>query len=376
MTEPTLPSPSPLRGGALDLLRFLAVAFVVLYHFGPSAPVAPEALPGMLDRGWLAADVFLVLSAYVLARVFGPALDEGRTGAVAFFARRLGRVWPAHGLVLAGFALLLLVTGGTAAGALSPPDFISQLALTHAWGFSQTPRANASSWMLSALIVCYAAFPLVWRWSSALHGRVAAVGGAVAVLAAGAALSLTVLGHPIRELPAELGVLRAIPLFLAGLLLARFVAGATLPQPIAIGLASAAAGLLVCLQAAPGEAAALVSLAAVGALIMACDSLRGGGSRLIEQAARLSFPLFITHALSGAIWFGGLALVERDYVLSQPAAWAAWAGAGVFALAMAWVFHRLVDAPLQAWLGARLAAAPVTRWTWPVRGSSTASTQT
>ena len=377
MIDQTHPTPSPVRGGALDLLRFLAAAFIVLYHFGPDAPVPLDELAPVMGRGWLATDFFLMLSGYVLGRAYGRALDEGRTDGATFFARRLARVWPAHAIVLAGFVVLTMLAVGLGVAIEHPErfalaDLVSQLALTHAWGFSHTAGWNEPSWTLSALIACYALFPLAWRASRPLHGRASAVIGAAVVLAAGAAASLILLEHSIRDLGFQLGVFRAVPLFLAGLLLARFAAGFGLPRPVAIGLLSAATGLLVCLQASPGEAAGLVSLAAIGTIVLACDRLGGRGSRWVEGAARLSFALFITHALAGAVWFGALEWIDQRYVLDAPAAWGVWAGGGVFAMAVAWAFHRWVDAPVQAWLKARLAGAEAPRWTWPVRDSSTA----
>src|SRR5690606_331498 len=39
------------RGGVLDGLRFIAAAFIVLYHFAPNAPVDLTAVYPVLDRG-------------------------------------------------------------------------------------------------------------------------------------------------------------------------------------------------------------------------------------------------------------------------------------------------------------------------------------
>ena len=290
MTAQTHPIPSsPVRGGALDLLRFLAAAFIVLYHFGPDAPVPLDELAPMMGRGWLATDFFLMLSGYVLGRAYGRALDEARIDGATFFVRRLVRVWPAHAMVLAGFVVLTMLAVGLGLTIENPerfalPDLVSQLALTHAWGFSQHAGWNEPSWTLSALVACYALFPLAWWASRPLHGRALAVIGAVAVLVAGAAASLMLLDHSVRDLPFQFGVFRAVPLFLAGMLLARFAATAVVPQSAAIGLISAATGLLVCLQASPGEAAGLVSLAAIGTIVIACDRLGGDGSRLVRMA--------------------------------------------------------------------------------------------
>jgi peptidoglycan/LPS O-acetylase OafA/YrhL len=61
------------RGGALDLLRFVAALFIVLYHVAERAPVSLFAIHPALGRGYLATDFFLMLSGYVLARTYGRA---------------------------------------------------------------------------------------------------------------------------------------------------------------------------------------------------------------------------------------------------------------------------------------------------------------
>lgn len=373
------PSPTlaPNRGGLLDLLRFLASAFIVLYHFGPDAPVPLGELSPVMTRGWLATDFFILLSGYVLGRAYGRALDEGRLSNASFLARRLARVWPGQGVVLAGFALLVAASLALGVGPAHPerfalPDLMAQLGLTHAWGVSRQAGWNEPSWTLSALIACYAGFPFAWRACRALSGRAAALFGALAVLLAGALLSLAVLHQSLYDLPFHLGLFRAVPLFLAGLLVARFAAGAQVGRAAAFGLLASAAGLLVCLQAAErSEPAAFVTIVAIATMVLACDSLRIGGSRLIEAGARLSFALFITHALAGAVWFGALGQISERYIFAPAAAWAAWGGALVFALVCAWAFHRLIDAPLQAWLKTRLdGAVPAARIRWALRKSA------
>ena len=359
--------PAPHRGGLLDLLRFAASAFIVLYHFGPEAPLPLDELSAVMGRGWLATDFFLLLSGYVLGRAYGRALDEGRVSTSGFVARRLARVWPGQAVVLAGFVALLAATALIGLGPTHPErfgaaDFFAQLGLAQAWGVSRQAGWNEPSWTLSALIVCYAAFPFAWRASRALAGRAAALAAGLAILAGGGLLSLAVLHHSLYDLPFHLGVFRAAPLFLTGLLAARFAAGARIGRPAAFGLLASATGLLVCVQAdGRSELAAFVSMVAIATIVLASDALRIGGSRLIEAGARLSFALFITHALAGAVWFGLLGQVHARYVLEPALAWAAWGGAAVFALAAAWAFHRLIDAPIQAWLKARLNGVPAAR---------------
>ena len=71
---------------ALDGLRGLAVAAVVLYHF------APEAMPA----GFLGVDVFLVLSGFLITSLALEEVDRTRAmSAPGFFARRARRLLPA-----------------------------------------------------------------------------------------------------------------------------------------------------------------------------------------------------------------------------------------------------------------------------------------
>src|SRR3712207_5722681 len=90
------------RGGALDLLRFLAAGFIVLYHYEAYAPARFQDIHEALTRGYLGTDFFLMLSGYVLGRAYGPRLD--RVGPTGFLIRRVARVWPGHLIVLAAVA--------------------------------------------------------------------------------------------------------------------------------------------------------------------------------------------------------------------------------------------------------------------------------
>ena len=71
---------------ALDGLRGLAVAAVVLYHF------APELVPA----GFIGVDVFLVLSGFLITSLALEEVDRTKSmSAPSFFARRARRLLPA-----------------------------------------------------------------------------------------------------------------------------------------------------------------------------------------------------------------------------------------------------------------------------------------
>ncbi len=106
---------SPHHLAALDGIRALAILWVVAFHAGwyawftlpRGAYAALLRMPGSLAfwRGDFGVDVFFVLSGFLIG---GMLLDErarsGRVRVLAFYARRLLRLWPA--LVVAALAEL------------------------------------------------------------------------------------------------------------------------------------------------------------------------------------------------------------------------------------------------------------------------------
>ena len=335
------------RAGALDLLRFLAAAFVVLYHFGSSAPIDLTAEYAMLDRGWLATDFFIIVSGYVLGRAYGGALDDCRMSPQRFVVRRLARIWPAHLVVLMGFAVMLLVATSLGAATDSPerfqvPDFVYQALLVHAWGVTTQPSWNEPSWTLSALVVCYALFPAVWFGARPLLGRGWALVAGFGLLISSALLCQLVLGTSLYDLAFHHGVLRALPLFVLGMLLARFIQGRRVGRAGALATGLAAFGAVVAIQASGRtEVSALVSIIALATLIVSADGFGLRRSPTIKAAADISFALFITHAVIGTVWFSGLE------ALGVQTSWWTWIGAWVAVLGGAALFHHLVDKPIQ-----------------------------
>lgn len=355
MAAESIESPSRSRAGALDAMRFAAAAFIVLYHFGPDAPVDLAANVSVFGRGWLATDFFLILSGYILGRAYGQALDERRLNATTFFTRRIARVWPAQLMVLLALAALVLGAGFFGISPDAPerfrwPDFFAQAALLHAWGLTQQAGWNEPSWTLSGLVVCYALFPLAWRATAGLDGRVSALLLAVGLVCGAAVLSLMLLDRSLFDLPFNLGLVRALPLFLFGAVLARFAAGRRFRRAACAASILAAAGALVALQApAQTDLTALVSILAIATIIVSSDGLRLRSPAWLAWTANLSFALFITHALVGAVWFG---MEERLGLTSN---WLAWSTCFMAALTIAGLFHRFVDQPIQHWIRRQLA---------------------
>src|SRR5947207_14935554 len=100
MSSPRLAARNP----ALDGLRGVAVAAVVVNH------LRPHALPG----GWLGVDIFFVLSGYLITALLLRGHEHrGRLDLGTFYSRRARRLLPA----------LLLLPAVLAAGARGPPNW-------------------------------------------------------------------------------------------------------------------------------------------------------------------------------------------------------------------------------------------------------------
>jgi peptidoglycan/LPS O-acetylase OafA/YrhL len=111
---------------SLTGLRGLAAAWVVLYHFH-QADASAGALGTFLRHGYLAVDIFFVLSGFVMAlsytHLFAKGLSVQSFG--VFLVRRFARIYPLYILMTCLFALMV-VLGYTRATTLSdlPSSFL------------------------------------------------------------------------------------------------------------------------------------------------------------------------------------------------------------------------------------------------------------
>ena len=366
-TTTATPQPAPLvRGGALDALRFFASLFVVLFHFGDEAPIPLADMHSVWARGYLATDFFLMLSGFVLVRAYGAGVAAGQITPVRFWLKRFARSYPTHLITLAILALLVLeasLIGKTPVHAerFEWSGLPAQVLLLHAFGLGGG-QWNIPAWTLSALLICYAFFPWLWSAMRRLPGPLTALALGLSLMLVGQALSLTLLQHSLFDLPFQWAMFRAAPLFLIGLTLARAVETARWPQTTARLIALVGGAVLLVNVAVAGPD--LISLPAICVVVLGCGALKT--TRPIPGAAwgaRVSFSLFMTHTITGAVWFGGVQpLIERFHPAAATIAWQAWLLwllALVAALVAADLYNRLIDAPLQRAIRRRWFSAPV-----------------
>ncbi|MFT4073988.1 MAG: acyltransferase [Asticcacaulis sp.] len=349
---PHAPDAQPRAGGAsLDVLRFMAASFILLFHYGSTAPVDLATLLPVFRQGWLATDFFLLLSGYILSRAYGQRLVTSHMRRTHFFLRRFARLWPSHILVLLVFGAFVLASSvaGFApnhAEKYGAADFIAQAFLVHGWGIMRAESWNTPTWTLSALLICYGLFsvyvPFVYKRSLPVM-----IGLSLAVLLIAHGLALGLAHHPLVDLPFAWALLRAIPLFLLGNLIERMTAGLRVSKPVFWGSLALAFIAISGLSLLPRHALTdSLILSLLGLVLAVSGGVTFHENLVTHRMGRASFALFLTHSLVGAIWFGLSPRIMAHFNLGVMAQWSLWIAGVLVAIVTAFLFDALIDKPL------------------------------
>ncbi|WP_082012214.1 acyltransferase family protein [Burkholderia sp. A9] len=108
---------------SLEGLRGCAALFVVIYHMQ-----FDSAGRGVSRNGYLAVDLFFVLSGFVICSAYGARMGDTRQW-LSFMVRRFGRIWPTHMVASVLFYVMLnwMVMLAVLAGSPSAPPFVPTL---------------------------------------------------------------------------------------------------------------------------------------------------------------------------------------------------------------------------------------------------------
>jgi peptidoglycan/LPS O-acetylase OafA/YrhL len=164
----------------LTAIRGLAAWWVVFYHFTPFLyGHLPMDVWWLAKKGFLAVDLFFILSGFVIFYTYQNSLNGGAAAIRAFFVKRLARVYPLHLLILVGYAALVvglytLKNIQMDPAKFSTAHFVQQLFLVQAWGFREGSALswNYPAWSISAELAAYLVFPILLlllkpqRWPS------------------------------------------------------------------------------------------------------------------------------------------------------------------------------------------------------------------
>ena len=328
---------------SLDGLRGVCALAIVLAHC--------ERLfaPGVIFcHGWLAVDMFFILSGFVIAAGYDKRLADGLT-ARAFVWLRIQRLAPVYwaGLALCAAAVLargyfdgpislLALLGSTAKAALLVPHLGDA-------GFAYP--ANPVAWTLAwELVVNFLYAAGLWRM------RTRPLLGLIALMLAGAVvMSFSTdsgWSFGMTGLDFWLGWLRALPEFLMGVLLYRaYRAGAFASLPAVTPLLPLAVWLLFAVQ--PQGQPPLLDFAIVTLAfpLLVALLVRGeaGAPAWFAPLGAISYPLYASHlALIWLAWYTPWLGLDRGPrpILA--------AGLVLMAIGLAWVLYRLVDPAAKA----------------------------
>jgi peptidoglycan/LPS O-acetylase OafA/YrhL len=159
----------PVR--ALTAVRGVAAWWVVVYHFREALPDGtPNVLRDIAARGYLAVDLFFILSGFVIAINYGywfshgtPALSKYRR----FLLLRLSRIYPLHLFILLLFLLnpiaIIFLSSQHNPGDLRLDYYALSLVLMQSWGIVSGSTWNVPAWSISAEWLAYLLFPALAR---------------------------------------------------------------------------------------------------------------------------------------------------------------------------------------------------------------------
>lgn len=209
-------------------LRGIAALAVLFYHIrGGMADYLPAWIITLLGQGYLAVDLFFLLSGFVLWWSFGSAFrDQGGKAILPFLVRRIARIFPLHFAIM--LAMVTFVTTMLLIGHGDPEQFpLAELPahflLVQNWGFTREFAWNDPAWSISVEWAAYLLLALAGvsvarlptgRWLFPL----AAIIIAAALGLVFAVLGLTSIGN---DSPAT-GLLRCLAEFAIGVLLCQW----------------------------------------------------------------------------------------------------------------------------------------------------------
>jgi peptidoglycan/LPS O-acetylase OafA/YrhL len=299
---------------SLTGLRGIAALWVALLHGVHELSlesIMPNPLLNSISCGWLAVDLFFVLSGFVIAYVhLGDFTRITKATCVRFLLLRLARIYPAHlAAVLLWLAPLSLAAWQSVAPAsaglsrnYSWLTFTAAVTLTNGWGIPGFMGWNLPSWSVGSEWFAYLTFPLL---GCALC-RVARAAYAGAIIAATLLLMLC-LSHWLTGgarfvLPDRWALVRVECEFLIGCCV--YLLAATRRASIlgAVLTYSAAAAVVAMSMAGWQSNSGVLYLMCFAALVFGLANSPTGPSRFLtlwplQRLGRISYSLYLIHAL-------------------------------------------------------------------------------
>lgn len=170
----------------IDGLRAVAVLAVVLFH----------AFPKTLEGGFVGVDIFFVISGFLISTIIFEGLRDQRFSIIDFYSRRIRRIFPALGMVLAvcyavgAFVLFPNEYNQLGKHIAGGAGFVANLLLWNESGYfdvAADTKPLLHLWSLGIEEQFYLVWPVMlivfWKWRSTAVGWVIALVAALSFIA-------------------------------------------------------------------------------------------------------------------------------------------------------------------------------------------------
>lgn len=335
----------------LDLLRIASSYLIILYHFQNQMSLGQyaDAVRARFEGLTLSVDLFFFISGFVISSVYsGRVSSAGDFG--RFMWKRAARILPLHWATFAVFAAFGILN---AMGHLpsnhpeiyDPRCVVPNLLLLHAFGPCSSLTFNYVSWSISAEMGMYLLFPVL----AAIAAR-----RTLSLLVVAALIVLLTLvsnrsGWSWLEWSFDLGVLRALPTFLLGVISFRYRALlGRIPWAAGWLLVALLVFLAGCLLQCP-KLLLLPLVYAIGALgIAASEQPASRTARRLAPLGQLTYSLYMLHPLVQTVLLTG---VGATFLKLQGVTMTMFVVAAmVLMLPIAWLSLVLFERPARRWL--------------------------
>jgi peptidoglycan/LPS O-acetylase OafA/YrhL len=305
------PADTNVQLPALTSLRGIAALWVVLYHYSVQCFPNLDATQytHLVHKGYLAVDMFFMLSGFVMTHVYHRAFSESITQNYrSFIVARVARVYPLHVLILLLFVTTAIAahfaTGGPLSGLDDIPMRGSESVTAFAANLFMLQGLNASqlswnypAWSISVEFIAYLLFPFalpaIWQASTRAKMSIA-----LCLLLALMVLAFLSKGN-FDQWDGPITLLRCLPEFILGTLL--YCAFRAAPRNSWLDQDAMAllivAAIVVCLQV---DAPDLLITCLFGALVLTAVLNTGIFSEWAQAAPLLwlgevSYSLYLLH---------------------------------------------------------------------------------
>jgi peptidoglycan/LPS O-acetylase OafA/YrhL len=305
------PRSEPEHLASLTPLRGIAALWVVLFHYCWHFPaVHPDRYTGAVYKGYLAVDLFFMLSGFVISHVYHRVFARQVTGRHYrdFLKARVARIYPLHLTVLLLFVATALAERAAAyahGGSVGPIPLVGErslgaffanlLMLQGIW--ARELSWNDPAWSISLEFLAYLLFPLLFP--SLWRARPGAKAGIAAMLLVVLGWLAYRTGDDFNQWNGLGAIMRCLPEFSIGALLYSAYRSRVLAPVLAADTALLSGILLLCglLQFAAPDVS-IIPLFAL--LILTAVGNQGRLGQLLNSApflwlGNISYSLYLIH---------------------------------------------------------------------------------